>query len=82
VTIPINKNGALKSVINTTTCVSFTAGPYANPVTEEAARHTMTFPHLLNPAITLPRPHQKLRDRDAWRAAVHGVAKSQTQLSN
>ena len=23
-----------------------------------------------------------VKDREAWRAAVHGVAKSQTQLSN
>ena len=23
-----------------------------------------------------------VRDREAWRAAVHGVAKSQTRLSN
>ena len=25
---------------------------------------------------------EKVKDREAWRAAVHGVAKSQTQLSN
>lgn len=79
-TIPINR--ALKSVINTTTYISFTADPYANPVTEEAPRHTMTFPHLPNPTVTLYRSHQKLRDRDAWRAAVHGVAKSWSQLSD
>ena len=25
---------------------------------------------------------EMVRDREAWRAAVHGVAKSRTQLSN
>ena len=80
--LTINKNRALKSIINTTTYVSFTAGPYTNPVTDEAPRHTMAFPHLPNPTITLPHPHQKLQDRDAWPAAVHGLQRDTTEQLN
>ena len=32
--------------------------------------------------MSLSELQEMVRDREAWRAAVHGVAKSQTQLSN
>ena len=32
--------------------------------------------------MTLSKPGDLVMDRKAWRAAVHGVAKSQTQLSH
>ena len=32
--------------------------------------------------MSLSKFQEILKDREAWRAAVHGVAKSQTQLSN
>ena len=33
-------------------------------------------------AINLGKLQQMVRDREAWHAAVHGVAKSQTRLGN
>ena len=32
--------------------------------------------------MSLSRPRELVMDREAWRAAVHGVTKSRTQLSN
>ena len=32
--------------------------------------------------VNLSKPREIVRDREAWLAAAHGVAKSRTQLSN
>ena len=32
--------------------------------------------------VNLSKLHEMVKDREAWRAAVHGVAKSQTGLSD
>ena len=32
--------------------------------------------------MNLGKLHEMVRDREAWRAAVHGVSKSQTQLDD
>ena len=32
--------------------------------------------------VSLSELRELVRDREAWRAAIHGVAKSQTRLSN
>ena len=32
--------------------------------------------------VSLSELRELVTDREAWRAAIHGVAKSQTQLSN
>ena len=31
---------------------------------------------------SLSKPREVVKDRESWRAAVHGVAKSRTRLSN
>ena len=33
-------------------------------------------------AMSLSKLREMVKDREAWHAAIHGVAKSQTQLSN
>ena len=32
--------------------------------------------------VSLSEPRELVMDREAWRAAIHGVAKSRTQLSD
>ena len=32
--------------------------------------------------VSLSEPRELVMDREAWRAVIHGVAKSWTQLSN
>ena len=32
--------------------------------------------------VSLSEPREMVMDREAWRAAIHGVAKSQTRLSD
>ena len=32
--------------------------------------------------MSLSKPREMMKDREAWRAIVHGVTKSQTQLSD
>ena len=32
--------------------------------------------------VNLSKPQELVMEREAWRAAVHGVAKSRTRLSN
>jgi len=32
--------------------------------------------------MSLGEPRELVMDREAWRAAIHGVAKSQTRLSD
>ena len=32
--------------------------------------------------VSLSEPRELVRDREAWRAAIHGVTQSRTRLSN
>ena len=32
--------------------------------------------------MSLSKPREMVKDKEAWHAAVHGVTKSRTQLSN
>ena len=32
--------------------------------------------------MSLSKPREMVKDREAWRAAAHGATKSQTRLSN
>ena len=32
--------------------------------------------------VSMSKLREMVKDREAWRAAVHGVSKSQTQISN
>ena len=32
--------------------------------------------------MSLSKPREMVKDKEAWRAAVHGISKSQTQLSD
>ena len=32
--------------------------------------------------MNLSKPQETVEDREAWRAAAHGITKSQTQLNN
>ena len=32
--------------------------------------------------MSLSKPREMVKDKEAWRAAVHGISKSQTQLSS
>ena len=47
-------------------------------------RQRMSWPDGITNAINmnLGKPQKMVRDREAWSAAIHRVAKSQTQLSN
>ena len=38
--------------------------------------------HRLTGYVSLSKLQEIVKDREAWRAEIHGVAKSRTQLSN
>ena len=38
--------------------------------------------HWMDVSLSLSELRELVRDREAWRAAIHGVAKSRTRLSD
>ena len=42
----------------------------------------MVFPVVIYGCESLSKPRELVMDREAWHAAVHGVTKNQTQLSD